>query len=372
MSLFKNAYCSLLLLVSISVTLRSNAQTLQPGFNAAEYLEMLRIVAQQMDTSHRGTVPRPEQYTREYRSTPTALDNRWDLWLDHDRKTMVVSLRGTTLAAESWLENFYSAMVPAKGSLQLNDSTTFHYKLSNDPKATVHIGWTLGLALMAPDIIGKIKEYHQRYQIKQLVVLGHSQGGALAFLLRSYLQYQVQELQLPADLLIKTYCSAAPKPGNLFYAYDFDYITRNGWAFTVVNASDWVPETPFSLQTLRDFNSLNPFTDVRKQLNKQSLLVRLYLKHVYNRMNRTSGKAQRTFTKYLGRTLYKQVKKNQPGYAQPAYASTMNYMRAGTSVVLQGDAEYFKQFPDSGNNVFVHHGFWPYYSLTKKIYVTTE
>ena len=172
--------------------------------------------------------------------------------------------------------------------------------------------------------------------------------------------------------MIKSYCSAAPKPGNLFYAYDFDYITRNGWSFTVVNASDWVPETPFSIQTLKDYNTLNPFTDVSNQLSKQSFLVRLYLKHVYNRLNRTTRKAQRTFTKYLGNTLYKQVKKSQPQYLQPAYAPSMNYMRAGVPIVLRGDERYFQQFPDTSKNVFVHHGFGPYYSLTKKIYSMDE
>lgn len=359
---------SLLLVLLLPAFMVTRAQTLQPGFDANEYLEMLRITSMHADSQHRKSIPSPESFQLVYRSTPTPLDNLWDLWTNANNSIIVISIRGTTLKAESWLENFYCAMIPAKGSLQTSDSTTFNYQFSNDPKATVHVGWTLGLAGMAPGMIAKIKEYYTTYHTKQIVVMGHSQGGALSFLLRSYLYYQVQQQQLPADLVIKTYCSAAPKPGNLYYAYDFDYITRNGWAFTVVNAADWVPETPFSLQTLRDYNTLNPFTDVSKQLNKQSFLVRLYLKHVYNRLNRTSGKAQRVFTKYLGKTLYKQVKKSLPQYRQPTYAASMNYMRAGVPIVLQPDDAYREQFPDSSKNVFIHHGLWPYYGMMKRIY----
>ena len=61
---------------------------------------------------------------------------------------------------------------------------------------------------------------------------------------------------------------------NINYAYDFDYINRGGWGLRIVNASDWVPETPFSLQTTRDFATVNPFTDVKKILKKQKFPVR--------------------------------------------------------------------------------------------------
>ena len=183
---------SLFLAFLISTPLLSKAQTLQPGFDGQEYLEMLRIVAQQVDTLQRGKTPQPQYHTIAYRSTETALDNRWDLWLHKDKQTMVISLRGTTINGVSWLENFYCAMIPATGSLQVSDSTTFQYKLSNDPKATVHVGWTLGLALIAPDILQKIKLNYQEHTIKQIVIIGHSQGGAIAFLLHSYLHYLIE------------------------------------------------------------------------------------------------------------------------------------------------------------------------------------
>ncbi|NML22462.1 lipase family protein [Pseudoflavitalea sp. G-6-1-2] len=359
---------AVLLLFLATAFLQSTAQDLKSGFDEEEYLEMLRITSRQVDSVQKNSLPAPEQYTMEFRSNPGPLDNRWELWTNKSRSIMVISIRGTTQKSISWLENFYSAMVPATGSVQLNDSTVFNYKFAADPKATVHVGWTIGLGTMAPEMMQKIKAFNSEHHTKQLIVTGHSQGGALAFLLRSYLHYEKEAGHLPADLIIKSYNSAAPKPGNLYYGYDYDHITRNGWGFTIVNALDWVPETPFSIQTLRDFNNLNPFTDVEKQLKKQSFLVRLYLKRVYGRMNRKTSKSQRVFTKYLGKTIGSQIKKAMPQLKQPDYAPTVNFTRAGVPIVLQPDAEYLQKYPDSGNRIFIHHGLWPYYLLTQKIY----
>lgn len=358
-----------LLLYSVLICLQTaSARQLQPGFDAEEYMEMLRITARQVDSATSASFPAPEQFKIEFRSKEGPLDNRWELWANPSKSTIVISIRGTTRKPISWLANFYSAMIPATGSLQLNDSTIFDYKLASDPKATVHVGWTICLATMAPEMAAKIREYNSQYHTKQVIVTGHSQGGAIAILTRSYLHYEQEAGRLPKDLVFKSYNGAAPKPGNLYYGYDYDYITRNGWGYTVVNALDWVPETPFSLQTLRDFNNLNPFTDMEKQLKKQSFIVRLYLKRVYGRMNRKSNKAQRVFTKYLGKDISKQVRKAMPQLKEPTYTPNMNFTRAGVPIVLQPDAEYLEKYPDSGNRIFIHHGLWPYYLLTQKIY----
>ncbi|WP_134089751.1 lipase family protein [Olivibacter sp. XZL3] len=344
-----------------------SAQSLKPGFDKQEYETLLRISAQ-VDTLKPGPnyLEPPIDYERVYRSNVVGLRNRWDLWLSRDKQRMVVSLRGTIGEAVSWLENFYCASLPAKGVLNLSDSSTFTYTFSKDPKATVHAGWTIGIAHLAPDIVRQIKE-HYKAGTKQLLVMGHSQGGALAFLLTSYLKYQIEEEALPADLLIKTYCSAAPKPGNLFYAYDYDYLTRGGWGLTVVNAADWVPETPFSLQTMKDFNHLNPFGNIEPLLKKQKpFYVRWYLKHAFGKLDKSTKKSRKNFEKYLGTTLFKEVHKTLPELKEPIYASSMNYMRAGVPIVLQPDSAYYKVYPDTGKNVFIHHALKAYANLLER------
>lgn len=345
----------------------ANAQVLKPGFSIDEYLDVLLRCAVQVDVAFRGHIPKEENFQRVYRSPVQGMFNKYEIWRSKDKTTIAVNVRGTTSEMGSWLENFYSAMIPATGSLKLTDKYTFKYKFANDPKAAVHVGWAIGIGSIAPDVVDKIRYYYNQ-GAKQVIIEGHSQGGALSFLLTSYLRYLQVDGKLPGDIVIKTYCSAAPKPGNLFYAYDFDYITRGGWAFNIVNAADWVPETPSSIQTVHDMNNISPFADPMSMLRKEKRIVRWYLARVYRQLNRSTHKAQHRFEKNLGKRVYKQVKKFLPEYEQPTYVHSNNYMRAGTPIVLQPDSEYYQKYPDTGANIFRHHLFEPYYFLAKKTY----
>ena len=341
---------------------------MQPGFNGKEYLDMLSISFQRFDSSIiNPRVPPPAGYTIAYQSPETGLKNRWNMWYRNDHKVAVISLRGTIGALASWLENFYAAMIPAAGSLQLNDSTVFNYQLAADAKASVHVGWVVGLGSFAPDIVSHIKQAYNE-GIHEFIITGHSQGGALALLTRSYLYYLVQNGQLPADIVCKTYGSAAPKTGNTYYAYDLDFITRGGWAFTIVNAADWVPETPFSVQQVSDFNALNPFTNIDAGLKSQPWLVRMVLKHKFNKMKRSLHKSQRLQTKNLGGLVYKQVRKFLPQLKEPVYVAENNYQRAGVPIILQPDAAYYKLYPDSTTNIFQHHAYSAYRRLATQYY----
>lgn len=341
---------------------------MQPGFNGKEYLDMLSISFQRFDSSViNPRVPPPAGYTIAYQSPETGLKNRWNMWYRKDHAAAVISLRGTIGALASWLENFYAAMIPATGSLQLNDSTVFNYQLAANARASVHAGWVIGLGSMAPDIVAHIKQAYSE-GIHEFIITGHSQGGALALLTRSYLYYLVQNGQLPADIVFKTYGSAAPKPGNTYYAYDLDFVTRGGWTFTILNGADWVPETAFSVQKVTDFNAVNPFVHIDAALKNQPWLVRMVLKCKYNKMRRNLRKSQRLMTKNLGGMMYKQVKKFLPQLKEPVYAAENNYQRTGIPIVLMPDAAYYKQFPDNTTDIFRHHMFAAYRWLATQYY----
>lgn len=345
----------------LAAVLPLRAQHLKPGFDPREYSELLHL-PQNGDTSTHTKVP--HGYTLLYTSAEVGFYNRWVLWQRNDG-VGVIQIRGTIAKTESWLANFYAAMIPAAGTLKLTDSTTFTYKLAKDTvKAYVHVGWTAALGFMAPDIVAHIKKLYAR-GTREFYIMGHSQGGAIAFLTRSYLEYCED---LPKDIVYKTYCSAAPKPGNQYYAYDFDYLTRNGWGFRVVNSEDWVPETPLSLQTVKDFNEANPFIGIKGALNKQKFFVRLYGNLVYNKLTRTTKRSVKTFRKYLGGVVYKLSARHLPEFEQPAYVFSNNYMTAGVPVILLADAAYYKKYPFDGRNIFVHHAPAPYLYLLKKIY----
>jgi Lipase (class 3) len=361
----------------------------RPGFEGAEYRELLRIghaqsypkpdAAASRGSAEAGAwsdsaaawarpvIGAPEQYVFSYRSAEVGMRNRWELWVRKDRRVAVIAVRGTIGDPVSWLENFYAAQVPATGSLQLNDSNRFEYRLAADDKAMVHVGWLVGLGYLAPSIVQQIRKAYDQ-GIHEFILFGHSQGGGLAFLIRSYLYYLQQKGTLPADLYIKTYCSAAPKPGNTYYAYDFDFITRGGWGLTVVNAADWVPETPFSLQRLEDMNRINPFVHIDKALKGQSLIKRWFIKGKYNKLRRRSRKAAKAFRQVLGDLVYKQVRRALPSLQPPGYADGMNYQRAGTPVVLEPDSVYHRLFPDDPGQVFQHHALEAYDWLTTRFY----
>jgi len=357
-----------LLLILLPICISVFAQSLQPGFNGQEYTDMLAINFQRFDSAAiNPKIPVSSNYTAVYRSPDLGLRNRWNMWYRNDNKVAVISLRGTINELASWMENYYAAMVPATGAVQINDSTTFNYQLAADSKAHVHVGWVVGLAHLAPTITQQIKLAYQK-GIREFIIIGHSQGGALATLTRSYLFYLTEKGELPKDIVYKTYCSASPKVGNLFYAYDFDFITRNGWGYTIVNAADWVPEALFSIQTLTDFNPLNPFININDVLKKQPLLARWYIRHKYNKLKNGARTAQERFEKTLGGMVYKFVIKTLPQLREPAYVHDNNYQRAGVPIVLQPDAEYYTVFPNETNNIFQHHMFAPYYMLAKKYY----
>jgi hypothetical protein len=365
--LMKNTLLLLLLLFS---SLFAGAQVaLKAGFDAVEYADVLALNFGRYDSLQKAE-GRPVAYQRIYSSRVTGLDNRWYAWRSEADGTIVIGIRGTVASTKSWLANLYSVMQPAQGVIQLNDSTSVPYKLAAREGAAVHTGWLIALCSMTGDIERKIIELHDK-GARSFIISGHSQGGAIAFLLRAYLYYRTQEGALPADITYKTYCSAAPKPGNLDFAYDYDYINRGGWSHTVVNASDWVPETPLSMQQIRDLNPVSPLANVQETLRRQNVAVRFYAGLVYNKLTRKSRKAVAKYQKYLGGLVGREVRKKLPGLKLPGMLPGLDYMRAGNPVVLMPDSAYYSRFPNAitdSNSVWRHHSFEAYMVLLRKDY----
>ncbi|RYZ21790.1 MAG: lipase family protein [Chitinophagaceae bacterium] len=340
---------------------------LRPGFDAGEYADVLALNFGRYDSLVKAE-GRPGGFRRIYVSRVTGLDNRWTAWQHNESRTVVLGVRGTVASNKSWLANIYSEMQPAAGVVQLNDSTRVPYRLAAGEGAAVHTGWLIALCSMTGDIERKIRELYDK-GARNFIISGHSQGAAIAFLLRSYLHYRTLEGALPADITYKTYCSAAPKPGNLVYAYDFDYINRGGWAHTVVNAADWVPETPLSLQQIRDLNPVNPLVNLKSALRRQKLPVRVYGNMVYNKLTRSGRKAVAKYQKFLGKRVGKEVRKIFPQLQLPGTHPGLDYMRAGSPVVLMPDTAYTARFPFDASHpqgVWVHHSFEAYYFLLRK------
>ena len=340
------------------------AQNLKPGFDKKEFIELLKLTAKHTDPNHFSDVAYPEKFKLVYRSKSMGLDNAWELWKSTDNMA-AISIRGTTRNNVSWIENFYSAMVPAKGELKLSPTDVFKYELAQNPRASVHVGWLIATAILSKEILPKIDSCYKA-GIKDIFIVGHSQGGGISFLLTAYLYSLQKQHVLPADIRFKTYCSAAPKPGNLFFAYDYEAQTQAGWAYNVVSAEDWVPMLPVSVQTTDDFGDVNPFANARKMMSKQKFPKDVVLKHIYNKMDKPPRKAQKNYEKYLGKKISKYVKKNLKEFETPIYYNSNNYVRCGNTIVLAGDSAYYQKYPIDKTNLFMHHYPAPYLFLMDK------
>ena len=167
-------------------------------------------------------------------------------------------------------------MVPAKGELRLSNTYMFNYQPANNPRAAVRTGWLISTGFLVQDMMLKIDPLSKAGR-NEVLIMGHSQGGAIAFLLTAHLRTLQQQKKISPDIRFKTYCSAGLKPGNLYFAHEYEAATQAGWAYNVVNTADWVPESPVTVQTLDDFNEVNPFINAKGIIRQQSFFKRLAL-----------------------------------------------------------------------------------------------
>lgn len=338
-----------------------NSQSLEAGFDSDEYFELLKISSQQGDSLYNPDLPFPESHTRTYRSPVMGLDNRWELWESND-SIAVISIRGTTKNQLSWVENFFSAMVPATGKIKLAADFEFEYQLAQDKDAAVHIGWLTAVGFLGRDMLPKIDSL-AAIGIKEFLIVGHSQGGSISILLTSYFENLKLKGDLDPTIKFKTYSSAGPKPGNLFFAYDFEAMTQDGWAFNVVNTADWVPEGPFSIQTTEDFNASNPFRLVKGGLKTLPLKERIVLSKIYKNLESPPKKANKAYQKYLGKMIGNHIQEALPGFEMPELYNSNNYVRTGTQVILHANDEYYTLFPENPEMIWNHHMYEAYYFL---------
>jgi hypothetical protein len=191
---------------------------LKPGFDKKEYLQLLYAYSRWGDSAFYSKIPESKIYkkkNRRYRSEEMGLENSWEMYETPTQS--VISIRATTNNPTSWMGNFYAAMVPAVGKIQLNDTLCFDYHFADNPKAAVHVGWTLATGYLMPDILDKVRKSYAKGK-REFLVFGHSQGAGIAYLGDGAIA------ALPANgratqetSRFKTYCSAAPKPGNLYF-----------------------------------------------------------------------------------------------------------------------------------------------------------
>ena len=329
---------SLLFTLTVLLCQEVNSQIIQPGFNKQELLDMLVLSLYQMEekdwAKHKDLPEMPNNFKLDYRSEINGFDNRWDLFTNGE--IGVISIRGSVGSAISWTENFYAGMIPAEGEITINDTVNFKYKLAEREGALVHVGWTLGLASMANDIVSKINDYYKK-GYKEFYVIGYSQGATIAQLLRSYLYY-LPEGTIPNDIRFKTVAMACPKAGNMEYSFDYTFINRGGWEYRLINASDWVPQVPFTIQRLDDMPKYNPFNDIDEALKGMKSMQRSVVKGIYKKLVRKINGASEALVNVFGNKIRWVIAKSRPAMKGHAFKKSFSYFPAGTTYITKGAA----------------------------------
>lgn len=359
-------FCTLIT-VQFFTTVSLQAQSLHfgPGFSAAESHVCLDLSKAFLDTNvidGRITNQVPgHQFVR--RSKVVGLANGYDLWIRQD-STIVISLRGTTGDAPSILVDFYGAMMPAKGKIQLYKDETFDYKLAEHPRAGIFGGWLVAFAYLAHDIRPSLDSLFA-LGYKNILVTGHSQGGALCYPFSAWLQYLKKDGVYP-QIRVKTMASAAPKIGNMYFAYDYDYVNGDQWAYCLVNAADIVPEYPYTTQQVDlDMNSPNPYQKLEERVKKLSLLKRWYIGGALKKMRKSARKSSRAYQKYLGNMAGKMVHQMLPELKMPAPMNSTYFVRPAVQIVIVPDTAYYAYFEPKNWGPYYHHALDAYqYLLT--------
>ncbi len=338
------------------------------GFDKKEALDMIAICNSFtfLKVYNNDRALTPQGYTKVYQSGTIGLGNQWQMW--KHKNYAVINLRGSTTEPISWMGNLYAAMIPAKGKIVLPDSETFNYQVAPAPKANVHSGWMLSVAFLSKDILRQIKLMNYE-GVYHFIITGHSQGGAIAQLLRAYLE-NLSPKQINAKNKFKTYAFASPRVGNIAFSESY-----NEWfytsSFTINNSKDPVTQMPYTFGDNQKFdlesiglNALNKNTDYFKSL-------------VYKALGEMAfNNPDSAYIEKAGYQIERQITKEIGYFRMPAYQLDMSYRMSGQHIDIEpfnykeiANKTYTKKLGITENsNYFQHKPYLYYLYITKKYF----
>ena len=198
--------------------------------------------------------------------------NRWKLWRNKNaERTYAVAIRGTIENPVSIIQDVLATTLKAHNvAIPTSDpEKALYFKLADDDHADVHMGFAYGLAEILfykehGEAKGLLTALQDLPDDSQIFITGHSQGAAIATLLHAFVFHAVKGCTAIEENCVndrfglkgksfglKSYVFAQPKPGNWQFAMDFaNAVGNSGYAYTVDNIKDWVPQLPLSVQLL--------------------------------------------------------------------------------------------------------------------------
>lgn len=296
------------------------------GFNSYEAKDMIAICNsfsyQEMYGSDAAIVPK--EYKLIYASADMGMDNKFQVFAKDDLG--VICFRGSTDDRKSWLENFYSSMIPAKGKINIKGED-FNYNFSEDTSAAVHAGYSLGLAYMNSEIITQIKTLNSR-NIYRIILTGHSQGGALSLLTRAHLESLLGN-DISINNVFKVYTYANPMVGNDSFCKDYNRrFAAQQMSFSMINPKDAIPKMPLEYVEGKLFDRKNLDVFFKPEGFDTGLLAKTLLM-------RPLGRASNTTMKYLSKQIDRQIDRELGQITMPDYVDGINYHQVDNKLIIE-------------------------------------
>jgi hypothetical protein len=300
---------------------------LRPGFDKQEAMEMIQLCNSftYIERYNNDAAIIPNGYERTYSSGVFGMDNMFQVYTSN-KGYAVINFRGSTDKKISWMENLYSAMIPSTGTIQIKDRKV-DYKFAEDTAANVHAGYALGLAYLNTDVIFHIKHLNA-LGIYDIMLTGHSQGGALCQLMMSYLEYLPTGTISPKNTF-KLYAFAAPMVGNVAFVAEYDkHHTKANMSYLIINEEDVVPSLPIAY---RD-GPLITETEITSLFNKEQSFDFKGL--AYNGFVNMFEKSIGNVNKWFSTKVDRQIGNDLGNYSLPPYTNNINYSRVGNVIYL--------------------------------------
>jgi len=263
----------------------------------------------------------PKGYVKTYTSEVLGMDNIYQIYQKDN--IAIINLRGSTSKKISWMENIYSAMIPAKGVIKIQDEK-FKYTFAKNNLTAVHAGYALGVAFLHEDLLLHIKRLNKE-GIYNFLITGHSQGGALANMLLAYLQNLPQN-KLSARNSFKCYSYAAPMIGNKAFTEEYnERFCNTNMSFNIVNPADLVPTLPVN------YKESNSFSQGLKSLFlEEASFGEKFKDGIFLLFDRNLGNAVRK----LSTSVVKQISKEVGAVTMPPYVDDINYHKLGNRIEI--------------------------------------
>jgi len=317
------------LFVFLMFTSSFYAQT-NPSFNKYEARDMIALCNSftQIRLFNTDQSIVPKEYDKIYTSGVYGLDNKFQIW--QKQKIAVIVYRGSTAMKSSWLENMYSVMIAPHGQIILPGLDTITYRFAQSEKARVHAGWSLGVSFLIRDIIHEIQLLNSK-GIYEIVLTGHSQGGALSQLSRAFLE------NLPTGIIssktrFRTYAFASPMIGNEVFINEYaQRYEMPGTSFSIFNSEDMVPKMPITVKysegKVFSFANLEKALDSTNNIGFKELAFQAFTKTV---SKDPIGK----YIKLAGNSVHKQIEDKLGPTTMPAYSRDIVFVANRNRIVI--------------------------------------